>query len=75
MVLDMINVVKPFKVLDVKEELDGGQGVNFEVSKIEYIDEDKTTTKTVTMNSYISVPNGEDIDTYLFNYLNTGGWV
>ena len=75
MVLDMINIVKPFKVLDVKEELDGGQGVNFEVSKTEYTDEDKTTTRTVTMNSYISVPNGEDVDTYLFNYLNAGGWV
>jgi len=73
MVLDMPDVVKPFKILNVREEPDGGQGVDFEVTKAEYIDE--LHTKTIKMTTYISVPSEENIDTYLFNYLSKGGWL
>jgi hypothetical protein len=69
----MPDVVKPFRILSTREEPDGGQGVDFEVTKAEYIDE--LHTKTIKMTTYISVPSGENIDTYLFNYLSKGGWL
>ena len=49
----MVNIVKPFKVLGVKEEPDGGQGVSFEVSKTKYLTESKT--RTVRMRNYVSI--------------------
>jgi len=69
----MVNIVKPFKVLDVKEEPDGGQGVSFEVSKTKYLTESKT--RTVRMRNYVSIPAEEEIDVYLFKYLSEGGWL
>jgi hypothetical protein len=73
MVLDMPDIVKPFKVLNTREEPDGGQGVDFEVTKAEYVDE--LHTKTIKMTSYVSIPAGENIDNYLFTYLSEGGWL
>lgn len=69
----MINVVKPFKVLDIKKELDGGQGVTFQAYKTEYLSE--TKTRTITMTNYISIPEGLDVDLYLFETLSKEGWV
>ena len=72
MVLDMTEVVKPFKILNVREEPEGNHGVEFEVLKATYINEE--VTKTVKMTTYVSVPKDDDIDTFLFNYLSKGGW-
>jgi len=71
--LGMPDIVKPFKILNTREEPDGGQGVDFEVIKAEYVDE--LHTKTIKMTSYVSIPAGENIDNYLFTYLSEGGWV
>ena len=73
MVLDMPDVVKPFVVISVREEADGNQGVNFEVTKAQYVDE--LNTKTTKMNSYVSIPAGKNVDNYLFTYLSEGGWL
>ena len=72
MVLDMTNVVKPFKILNVRVEQEGNHGVDVEVSKSTYINEE--LTKTVKMTTYVSVPKDDDIDNFLFNYLSKGGW-
>jgi len=69
----MPNMVRPFKVLSIVEEPDGGQGVAFEVTKTNYLTE--TKTRTVKMVSYLSVPKGEDVEMSLFNYLETGDWL
>ena len=59
MVIDMTEVVKPFKILNVREEPDGNQGVQFEVLKATYVNEE--VTKTLKMNTYVSVPKDDDI--------------
>ena len=71
----MPNIIKPFTITSTKPEMDGGTGVNFEITKVQYLDDNRSKTKTVKMVSYISVPEGEDIDTYLYSYLQKGGWV
>jgi hypothetical protein len=70
MLLDMI---KPFKILSTRQEPDGGTGVTFEVSKTKYLT--KKITQTSTLNTYISIPAGEDIDMYLFKDLQQSGWL
>ena len=69
----MPNIIKPFKVLSVNPETDGGQGVTFQAFKTEYLTD--TKTRTITMTNYLSVPANEDVDSYLFNYLSEGGWI
>lgn len=66
-------MIKPFTILSTRSEPDGGTGVFFEVSRTRYINEQ--VTETDTMRSYISVPEGEDVDTYLYNNLHEMGWV
>lgn len=73
MALDMINIVKPFKIISNREESDGGQGVTFSVSHTEYLTESKT--RTIEMTNYIYIPAGEDVDAFLFSQLSEGGWI
>ena len=70
MLLDMI---KPFKILQTRTEQDGSTGVIFEVFKSQ-VSEDRTASGRL-MRTYISVPEGEDVDQYLFNFLDQGGWL
>ena len=69
----MPDVVKPFRVLSIIEEPEGGQGVHFEITKTEFVND--STNKIKKMTTYISIPAEENIDTYLFNYLSNGGWL
>lgn len=69
----MPDVVKPFTVLDTKKEVDGSQGVTFTITKTHFMGD--ATNKTVKMTTYISVPEGDNVDTFLFTYLSEGGWL
>jgi len=69
----MPDIVKPFTVLDTKEETDGSQGVTFAITKTQFIDD--ATNKTIKMTTYVSIPEGEDVNTFLFTYLSEGGWL
>jgi hypothetical protein len=66
-------MIKPFKILETRTEQDGSTGVVFEVFKSQ-VSENGTSGGRL-MRTYISVPEGEDIDQYVFNFLDRGGWV
>jgi len=66
-------MIKPFKILETRPEKEGGTGVIFEVFKSQ-VSENRTTGGRL-MRTYISVPEGKDIDQYVFDFLEQGGWV
>lgn len=65
-------MIKPFKVLEVRVEPDGGRGVLYEVWKFDVTSANTNVERR--MQAYMSVPAGEDIDDYLFRALSKGGW-
>jgi len=65
-------MIKPFKIVNTVLETTDTTGVTFEVSKIKQISANVQEKETLT--SYISVPAGVDIDTYIFNELQKAGW-
>ena len=65
-------MIKPFKIINTVVEPNGATGVTFEVSKTKQIS--NTVQETETLNSYISVPPGTDIDKYIFDDLQKAGW-
>jgi hypothetical protein len=79
-------MIKPFEILKTTEE-DHGVAVEFKVSKRyienpeypEGITEDgywvKGRFKTETIISYMIVPHGEDIDSYVYNAVKQEGWI
>lgn len=68
----MTDVIKPFKILETRQESGGSTGVFYQ-SEITEIVDGKRRTRGV--RAYISVPSGEDIDQYLFNFLQESGWL
>jgi hypothetical protein len=69
MALDMI---KPFKVIETRAEADGSTGVIYEVSKVTSISSSRT--KTDRLQAYMTIPEGADVDAYLFEQLSKAGW-
>lgn len=67
-------MIKPFKILSSQHvEAEGITNVHFEVTKaVRSSDKGFTTHKMQTM---LSVPDGEDIDMFLFRALEDSGWV
>jgi len=81
-----VDMIKPFEILKTTEE-DFGIAVEYKVSK-RYIEnpeypEDTNATgywlkgmfKTETIVSYMIVPYGEDIDSYVYNAVKKEGWI
>ena len=64
-------MIKPFDIKMTRAE-PGGTGVIYSVSRRE-INGNRETVKTV--ESYVLVPDGEDIDTFVFLHLKASGWV
>lgn len=64
-------MIKPFQIKLTREE-PGGTGVIYSVSKRE-VNGNKETVKTI--ESYVLVPEGLDVDAYVFNFLKQSGWV
>jgi len=65
-------MIKPFKIIHTRKEPDGGTGVIFEVSRTDA--KAANTSSTLTMQTYMLVPDGEDIDAFLFEKLSKAGW-
>lgn len=68
----MTDIIKPFKILETRIEVGGDTGVSFEAEKVIYVSE--SARRTVGVKSYISVPQGGDIDQAVFDHLNDSGW-
>lgn len=70
MVLDMI---KPFTIQSTRVEPDGTLGVLYKVQLREQVS--PTIVRTKTLEAYVNLPKGEDVEVALFNYLNDAGWI
>lgn len=66
-------MIKPFTILDVRDEACGGKTVFFRVRKIEQVSDSRKTTRT--MESATHVEAGQDIDEHVFNILKDSGWL
>jgi hypothetical protein len=66
-------MIKPFKILSVRDEPDGAKTVFFEVTKVAQESESKNTA--TTMRSAIYVDAGLDVDAVLYNNLKVSGWI
>lgn len=69
----MTDALKQFRITGTRQEPDGGTGVFFESEIVEVYEQGKRQRRGV--KSYISVPAGEDIDMYVFQFLQTSGWL
>jgi len=69
----MPEVIKPFTIVSIVEEPNGNQGVTVKAFKTEYTSE--TATRTGEITTFVSVPPDEDVDMFVFNFLDEGGWV
>lgn len=67
------DMIKPFTILRVRDEVDGGKTVFFRVSKTVQVTDTRSNTKS--MASAIHVNAGEDIDACVFNSLKESGWL
>jgi hypothetical protein len=65
-------MIKPFKVIQTRAEADGTTGVIYEVSQVTSLTATASTEKT--MQAYMSIPQGRDVDEYLFEQLSKAGW-
>lgn len=66
-------MIKPFKITNTRQEPDGGTTVFFTVTKVQQVSE--TSSQSKTLETAILVPQGENIDQYLFNDLTKSGWI
>ena len=80
-------MIKPFEILSVVEEPDGGQGVTYRASRVVtevgdtqdtsgvfgYWEAPNAVTKTII--SYHSVPAGQEVDAAILQLLQDGGWI
>jgi len=80
-------MIKPFEIMSIVEEPDGGQGVTYKASKVVtdvgetqdssgalgYWESPNAVTKQIV--AYYSVPAGEDVDATILQVLRDGGWI
>ena len=66
-------MIKPFTILSTRTEGDGTLGVFYRVQYREKVS--PTVTRTKTLESYMSIPPGSDVDAYVFQQLNQAGWI
>lgn len=62
---------KPFEIISTREESEG-TGVSFKVSKSSF---EGNRIEVESIESFVLVPKGEDVDAFLLAYLRTAGWV
>ena len=65
-------MIKPFKIIKTRTEADGSIGVDYEVWKTTVISPQKS--RIDSMQAYMTVPPGVDIDDFLFEQLSIAGW-
>lgn len=66
-------MIKPFTILDVRDEPCGGKTVSFRVRKVEQVSDSRKTTQTMTSATHVEA--GQDIDAHVFNILKQSGWL
>lgn len=69
----MTDIIKPFKIMNTREEPGGSTGVFFEAEKVEIPEPLKR--RRLGVQSYISVPAGMDVDQAVFEHLQNSGWL
>ena len=69
----MTDIIKPFTILNTKVEPGGSTGVYFQAEKVEMPSPLKR--RRLGVQSYISVPAGQDIDQAVFEHLQNSGWL
>jgi hypothetical protein len=65
-------MIKPYKILQTRTEVDGTIGVIYSVSQT--TSQSATVSDEKTMQAYMVIPEGWDIDEYLFEQLSKAGW-
>jgi hypothetical protein len=66
-------MIKPFKILETRP-IDGhGTGVTYRVWRTEWAEPGRS--RTIECQSFMIVPEGRDIDEYLFQALSEAGWI
>lgn len=66
-------MIKPFTILDVRDEPCGGRTVFFRVKKVEQISDSRKRTQTMESSTHVDA--GQDIDEHVFNILKESGWL
>ena len=64
-------MIKPFEIKMTRQE-PGGTGVIYSVSRREISDAVETVK---TIESYVLVPSGQDVDSFVFDHLKASGWI
>jgi hypothetical protein len=66
-------MIKPFTILDVRDEPCGGKTVFFRVRKVEQVSDSRKTTQTMETSTHVEAD--QDIDAHVFNILQQSGWL
>jgi hypothetical protein len=66
-------MIKPFKVLWVRDEPNGAKTACVSVRKVEQLSE--TRRRTEDFQTAIYVDAGLDVDDVVYDYLKKGGWI
>ena len=67
-----LDMIKPFKILDTRTEADGSTGVIVEVWQVTAMADGKV--KKNGMRCHMQIPQGQDVDAYLFDQFSQAGW-
>lgn len=65
-------MIKPFKVIQARTEADGTTGVIYEVWRNWALTANRSREQR--LRAYMSIPQGQDVDEYLFEQLSQAGW-
>lgn len=66
-------MIKPFKVLSIRDEPNGAKTAFVSVRKVEQLTE--TKKRTEEFHTAIYVDEGLDVDEVVYEYLKQGGWI
>ena len=66
-------MIKPFKITNTRAEVGGGQMVFFTITWVEQVSDSRS--RSSTMETAIHVPDGEDVDQYIYASLQKSGWI
>lgn len=66
-------MIKPFNILSVRDEADGGKTAFITVKKVEQVTE--TRRRTQEFHTAIYVDAGLDVDEVVYDFLLRGGWI
>lgn len=69
----MTDIIKPFVILNVRDEQDGRKGVSFKAEKV--VMTGPSSRRKIGMQMYISIGPNEDVDEQVFAYLRNSRWV